>query len=232
MQINDLVVDASFIQFDNYTPILNSILVGRDYMEFRITFDNGVVLAKYLKTSYDSGLRNLRFYDYGGNRYLGCLTIGEGAVTAWTSYVGENLIISLPFVATTVRSIPLNDAVYKLDNSYGTLVLGANQDIADSFIQVGNLVYQKSAGGNTVFYNTSVSPAAITFNAVGNSSISASNKTHPLKQINLTKPIDNNITLNGNDIVKFKSINNQNLSIYVTGSGISNSSPLLTTLAL
>ena len=231
-QINDLLVDASFIQFDNFIPVFTSLLVGEDFMEFTISFDNGEVTARYQKTDFYSGIKNLRMYDSGGDRYLGCLTIGEGANTAWGSYVGEQLNTTLPFIPTTVRSIPLNDAVYRLDNSYGSLVLGANQDTADSFTEIGGIVYQTSAGVNTIFYNTSTSPASITFNAVANAVVPTNSKIHPLKQINLTKPLNNNITLSGNDIVKFKSISNQNLSIYVVGQASANTSSLaLTTLS-
>jgi hypothetical protein len=238
-EINDLIVDASFIQFDNYVPTFSSVLIGENYMTFNLIFDLGEVSATYNQSDYSAGIKNLRFYDNGGDRYLGCLTIGVGATKAWDSYVGENLIAGatlggpIPFVASTVKSIPLNDAVYTLDGSYGEIYLGANQDVADSFADIGGIIYQTSAGGNTIFYNSVSSPPSITFNAVGNSVPPASNNIYPLKQINLTKPKNNNITIGGNDVIKFNSINNQNLEIYVVGQGGASSSNLvLTTLSM
>jgi len=192
-EINDLIVDASFIQFDNYVPSFVNVLIGADYMTFNILFDLGEVTATYNHSDYSTGVKNLRFYDHGGDRYIGCLTIGVGALKAWNSYVGENLIAGaltggpIPFVPSTVKSIPLNDAVYTLDSSYGFISLGANQDIADTFTDIGGIIYQTSAGGNTIFYNAVNSPPSITFNAVGNSVPPATNNIYPLKQINLTQ---------------------------------------------
>jgi hypothetical protein len=229
--IQDFFVDASFIQFDNFVPSLVEVLVGVDYISITVNFDSGKCSGEITAVEYTSGDRAVRYYDSITNRYLGCLVLGEGVNTAWSNFVGQKLQRSLSFIPSTVRSIPLKDAVYTLDNSYGDLTLGSTQDIADVYTDIGGIIYQTVAGGNTVFYNINHTTPSITFNAVANHAIPTNNKIHPLKKINLVKPISNNIYLDSNDIVKFNSINNQNLSIYLVGQNSSGAPLVPSTLA-
>jgi hypothetical protein len=229
--IQDLFVDASFIQFDNFIPRLSSVLVGSDYISITITFDSGDSMGTITHTDYINGNRAIRYYDSVTNRYLGCLTTGEGVNTAWASFVGQDIRRNQPFISSTVRSIPSKDAVYTLDNSYGDITFSSSQDVADVYTDIGGIVYQTVAGGNTVFYNINNSIPAITFNAVANHAIPANNKIYPLKKINLVNPIKNNVYLDSNDVVKFNSINNQNLSIYLVGQNGAGSSIVPSTLS-
>ena len=229
--IQDLIVDASFIQFDNFIPLLTYVLIDINSIDITITFDSGEATAVITRDQYVAYNRAIRYYDSVTNRYLGCLTLGEGVNTAWSNFVGQKMQRALKFISSTVRSIPSKDAVYTLDSSYGDIVLGATQDLADVYTDIGGIVYQTQAGGNTVFYNINNATPAITFNAVANHTIPENNKIYPLKKINLVKPIQNNIHLDSNDIIKFNSINNQNLSIYLVGQNSAGIATVPSTLA-
>jgi len=215
--VTGLIVDASFIQFDNFIPHVSKLLIGDDYIDITIFFDSGESTSRYSKSDDLGGVRELRFYDSVDYRYLGVVTLGDGVLLAWSDYVGQVIQKNFHFISTVVRSIPSKDAVYKLDNSYGDITLGANQDLADVYTEIGGIVFQTSAGGNTVFYNFQSISNNITFNAVANHALPQNRGIYPLKKINLVKPIENNIYISSNDVIKFNSINNQNLSIYLVG---------------
>jgi hypothetical protein len=214
--IQNLIVDASFIQFDNYVPELKLIVVNSQSIDITITFDIGDVSESITTTDYQNGRRHIRFIDSG--RYLGCLTIGEGASGAWVTSLGRRIAKSIPFSQNTVRSIPSRDAVYSLDNKYGDVLFGALSDIEDTFTEIGGIIYKTQAGGNTMFYNRSVELNSITFNAVGNHRIPDNAvELRALKKINMVPPRDNNIYIESNDVIKFNAINDQNLQITLVG---------------
>ena len=39
IDVQDFIVDAKFVQFDNFLPILNYVLVERDRLNLTMTFD-------------------------------------------------------------------------------------------------------------------------------------------------------------------------------------------------
>jgi hypothetical protein len=194
LEVSGILVDASFIQFDNFVPILNSIQIDADRLTLTITFDCGLISnIVLLKQSYNAEggeHRHLRIYQTNPKnpddlkyRYLGVVCFGSGVEQLWLTYIGRKLLFNLPFAANTVRSIPLNDGVYMFDGNYGEVSLG------------------RTSTDSAMFYNFSPELNSITFNAVSGHSI-ISNNGKGLKSINLVKPINNNINLASNDIVK------------------------------
>jgi hypothetical protein len=190
LDVNSFIVDANFIQFNQTIPFLDYIIVNENNIVLSIRFDYGIKSdITFLKSEYIKGeaYRYLKIYHFKNDRYLGTITFGAGAADLWEAYVGRKLTVQQYFLAQTVRSIPLNDAVYTLDYLYGDIELNKNYGIS------------------SIFYNTYV-PAdeefeAITFNAVyGNSPIL--NDPGVLRKINLVGPVDNNINLASNDVIK------------------------------
>jgi len=218
LEVQDFIVDAKFIQFDGFIPVLNYIFVEADRIRLAITFDYGQNTAiDFLKEEYLLGEshRNLRIYTPGGDRYLGVLVFGLGAYELWRGYTGRKLTYDAPFLPDTVRSIPFKDAVYLFDGNYGDVTIS------------------KSAGDTAVFFNTNTNAEfnAITFNAVGGHSVdSISSSNTALRKINLVKPVKNNITLAPNDVIKVTSVNTAALSIDLVA-GASSSSFALPTLS-
>lgn len=201
LDIQDFIVDARFVQFDNFTPKLNYINVDVTKIELSITFDYGENAALvFLKSKYDAGeaYRNIRIYQPGNNRYLGSVVFGQGALTLWQEYRGQRIVVNKPFAVETVRSIPSKDAVYLFDSSYGDVRLG------------------RTELDRTIFYNVSEELNSITFNAVGGHSVTeviAAGTSNSLKQINLVKPLHNNINLASNDVIKITPVNASSLQI-------------------
>lgn len=223
------IVDASFIQFDYFVPILNSVLVSKednaDYIDIAITFDSGEKIERYWREQHNEGLREVRFME-NDSRYLGCITIGEQATFLWDNFMGQKLVKNIPFLATVVRSIPLKDAVYTLDSIYGDVVFDVELDELSNFSTIGDFNFQSflitglnvqnTGGGNNIFYNYNINKNALVFNAVANHTFPDAH-VWALKRINLVPPVNNNIFLAGNDVVKFTSINNQKLQVSLAG---------------
>ena len=230
-EVEDFLVDASFIQFDGFTPVLAEVDVKIDRLVVTILFDEGEVETTYLKTSFNAGVTQMRCFG-ADSRYLGCLTLGAGVESLWSDYVGQNLKSGVSFFSHLVRSIPLKDAVYTLDKLYGDVEFGAIVDILDPLAVLATSTTSLIPRGKTVFYNVDKNSENITFNAVKNHALGTASvlTLHPLKKINLVAPIANNVYLASNDIIKFNSFNNQSLNIALVGSGTS-ATNLVPTLA-
>lgn len=189
-EVSEFIVDASFVQFNGFIPILNYVVVDVDSISFSITFDYGThTTAKFYKSSYLNGdsARYIKIYQPVTDRYLGTLTLGIGAGALWDFHVSRKILSGKSFLPQTVRSIRSTDAVYLLDGMYGDIEL--TRTIADS----------------SIFYNIYEPQAldfkVITFNAVDGH---APKYLDPgvLRKINLVGPSDNNINLASNDVIK------------------------------
>lgn len=206
LDTRDFIVDAQFIQFEGFTPTLNHIYVEYDRIKLSMTFDYGTQTSvELLKAAYDRGdsYRSLHIYTPARDRYLGTLTFGAGALTLWESYTGQKISYNSQFTPSVVRSIPLMDAVYTLDSSYGDVTLGRTE--ADS----------------TIFYNVSENLNALTFNAVTGHSVPDDAKPVGLRKINLVTPLHNNINLASNDVIKIASFNSQSLTVNLVSGNVS-----------
>lgn len=193
------LVDAKFVQFDNFIPILHTVFVDTHKIRLTIAFDYGThTTIDLLKTSYLAGeaYQNLRVYQPTTNRYLGMLTFGDGPANMWATITGTVLQFNIPFLPETVRSVPKKDAVYTFDSNYGDVVLG------------------RTVSDTTIFYNTAklIDLNSITFNAVGGHS-STGRTAKGLRKINLVGPVANNINLVSNDVIKIVPLNATSLSI-------------------
>jgi hypothetical protein len=200
LEFQDFIVDARFVQFDNFIPTLNYIYVDFNKIDLSVTFDYGEALLTFLKSEYLKGetYRNIRVYQPLNSRYLGSIVFGEGLETLWQQYSGQKITHNARFSADTVRSIPSKDAVYLFDSSYGNISLG------------------RTALDTTIFYNVSEELNSVTFNAVGGHSVNEiieTGSSNGLKQINLVKPLHNNINLASNEIIKITPVNASSLQI-------------------
>jgi hypothetical protein len=213
VDFQDFIVDAKFVQFDNFVPVLNYVQVNSTNIVFTITFDSGqLTTPPFLKSVYALGpaYRSLQVYTASGDRYLGSITLGPGAAALWESSVGRKLTFNLPFAAQTVRSIPSADAVYTLDSNYGDITLG------------------RATADKTIFYNTA--PHTVVFNAVTHHTIDDTSVLNGLRKINLVAPVNNNINLASNDIIKVAAVNGASLTISLN-SGAASGNSLIPSLA-
>jgi hypothetical protein len=203
--LRDFIVDASFVQFDNFTPVLNNVMVEGNSIKMAITFDTEQLTnLSFTKQAYDMGpaYRSLRIRTNAG-RYLGCLTFGSGLEELWRSYTGRLLTLEQPFLQSTVKSIPLKDGVYLLDSNYGAVNLS------------------RAVSDKTIFYNVSTENNSITFNAVTGHAVSGTVVREGLRKINMVAPNGNNINLASNDIIKITPFNAASLRVDLVSGAVS-----------
>lgn len=208
----DFIVDAKFIQFDGFIPILNSVIVDADKIILSVTFDYGTnEIITYLKSDFLNSVlkKHLRIYTPDNSRYLGVLVFGEGLAVLWNTAVGRKYVVNRSFSVAAIINIPKNAGVYTLDGLYGAVNLS------------------RTAEDKTIFYNTSNTNNTITFNAVANHEVVDTSSV--LKKINLVSPVDNNINLASNDVIKIYSEDNVNLKISLA-SGEASKSFIIPTL--
>lgn len=203
LDIQDFIVDAKFVQFDDYLPVLNYVTIDFDRIQLNVLFDEGETTITFFKSMYDRGeaYRSTRIYNSSGDRYFGVITFGPGTQKLWNDFIGRRLQYNIPFATEAVRSIPSKDAVYTFDGYYGDVLLNRTQD------------------DKAIFYNVSEEANTVTFNAVGGHSV-VGIVPEGLRKINLVGPKNNNITLSANDVIKMTSLNARSLSIdLVAGKG-------------
>lgn len=205
-ELQDFIVDARFVQFDNFVPVLDYVMVENDRVRLAITFDHGQQTNIEYVPLGNQG-KCVRIYQSQSNRYMGLLVFGGGASTLISTYAGQTVSVSTPFLASTVRSIPLKDAVYTLDGSYGDVVMGRTMD------------------DKTIFY--SVHEKTLIFNAV--TLHEAVGAPEGLRKINLVPPVNNNINISYNDVIKLSSFSSSSITIDLV-SGSPSSSFTLPTL--
>jgi len=180
--VPDFIVDAKFVQFNNFAPILNYIQIDTNSIRVNITHDDGIIEALYIKAS---NARSIRLYTGDSYRYLGVLTLGPGAEALLQTHVGQKLTYETRFASETVISIPSSAGVFTFDRNFGEVSL------------------TRGSADTTIFYNINTELNSITLNAVAGHE--ATGAARGLRQLNLVKPKDNNINLVSNDVIKFTS---------------------------
>lgn len=179
--ISNVIVDASFQQFDNFVPTLNYILVDSTSLIVNLTYDTGTNNFTLLQSDYNSAINFIRMFD--GTRYIGRLTFNDGVNNLWNAYVGQEITFNLPFVATTVRSISSNAGVFSISALYG------------------EILFTNASTDFNVFFNTGNNFA--TFNAVGNYVLPETPPPQALKLLNLMPPLNNNVFISSDAIIQF-----------------------------
>ena len=198
IEFRDFLVDASFVQFDNFIPVLNTVTVNENSVTLTITFDYGIndsiTLSRqtFIENANNS---NIRLYTPANDRYIGVLSFGPGTLDLFKTHVGRTLALDMSFSPDTVKSIPLQDAVYTLDGLYGNLSLG------------------RSDTDDSIFYNVAGTKKTIVLNAVKYHEITDTSKKQGLRKINLVPPLDNNINLSANEVLRVTPNSSKSLTI-------------------
>ena len=172
---DSFLIDANFVQFDGFVPILKTIKVADASLEITIKFDLVEKKLSYLKTDITTIGSLKKIYD--NERYLGTLVFGSG-VTALIGSLGNQstVTVNLPFLAHTVKAIPSGAGLYSIDAKYGELSFSSD---------------------NYISYD--VDDNDIEFNAVAYPP--ASEELY-LKTLNSVGPTNNNVFIKNTDIIK------------------------------
>ena len=208
-EFDEYIADANYVQFDNFIPTLINFDVSNTEVTANITTDSGDLATEpFSTTDYDNGLRSTKL-KYNG-RFLGEIVFSDSVRDLWSSQPNRVLAINTSFSPIVVKTIPRASGVFTLDNHYGALTL-------DRAATDKNIFYNKTANG-------------ITINAVGNHALGDGN-FQPLKQLNFVPPVNNNITIGTNDIVKVVSPNESQLRFELVGADLpKSSSKIFTTI--
>jgi hypothetical protein len=203
---DNFLVDANFVQFDDFVPVLQSIKLEDDMLTMAILFDSGVVETN-INTSY---LQMHRFMlkIKSDDRVLGHIVFGPDT----NRFIEDNFsnrttkVLNIPFLASTVKVIPLKSGVFSIDGKFGPLHVFSEE---------------------VIWYD--VNDNDVTFNAV-----SGLNYTEDiyLKSLNTVLPISNGVYVEDNQVIKFRSIGAAAIEVSLVGSeltALTKSNAIITT---
>ncbi|RTL07814.1 hypothetical protein EKK58_01315 [Candidatus Dependentiae bacterium] len=188
----DFIVDASFIQFDGFVPVLKTVTVKRTQLVLALQTDAGEVKVTVNKPS-SATFPGTGVTIQSGNRYLGTLTFGQGLVNIFTQHLDAVLKLNIPFVTSVVRGVNSKAGVFSLAGYSGDvdIVTGNTpQERALFFRQAGNQVTWNAGWLGTLVDRV------------------------PLKSLNKVLPIGNNVFIEDSDLIKITPIGN-NLDVSV-----------------
>lgn len=143
--LDNVIVDGSFIQFDEFIPIIKQIAVDSTGINLTMTFAEGDVTVTH---NYSSQDEIVRFIHEGS--YLGSLTVSSIAFNSLYPYINKIIELNIPVLSSTVTHIPTTAGVYSINAKYG-----------DVGLTTGDHMY------------TTVSNSAIQINAEFNSTVTA-----------------------------------------------------------
>ena len=193
MSPSDFIIDASFVQFDGFTPTLKTVVVSRANVVLTIGTDDGEIKVTTAKPS-SSVFPGMVVELDNGNRVIGTLTFGQGLVNIFTQHLDATLKLNIPFLPSVVRGINSNSGVYSIAGYSGDVEVFTGTTTAE----------------RTLFFETT--DQEVTWNAgwLG---------THidkvPLKSLNSVLPLNNNVFIEESDLIKI-SPNGNDLQIDVT----------------
>jgi len=171
---DDLLIDANFIQFDGFVPVLKSISAANNIIEFIIQFDNLIKTITVNKLDLLGVAYPITIKE--GTRYLGKIVLGPNAVYLYDELANRTLTLNIKFLAFLVKSIPSNAGVYKLQSNFGELALTSDE----------NIWY--NVGGNDVEFN------AVSFGALSSEPY--------LKSLNTVLPTANSVFIQDSETIK------------------------------
>lgn len=180
--VKGVIVDASFVQFDGFVPVLNSITVAPTTVTFNITFDRITKNITVDNTTFQD-TRFIRIYESDVTRFIGSLTLGQGFLKLFEENVGSTIILGISFASNTVVSINRKSGVYSFAGLIGDVGISTATVDDDYPIFFG-------VDGNVVICNA-VGIPAIPFNILS-----------PLKTINGVGPINNQIKIEDSEVLK------------------------------
>ena len=194
------IIDANFIQFDNFIPVLQTISLNSTNIFITIIFDKVTKILDCAISSINTVGSELRIYD--GARYLGLLVFGSGVQRFVDSNTDNiTLDLNLGFLPHTVKSIPSNCGVFALNNQFGALGFTSDDNI-----------------------NYDVAGNDITFNAIY---VPPSPDTPYLKTLNIVGPTLNSVFIKSTELIKVSG-QSSTVEISLIGNTL-NTNPIITT---
>lgn len=137
---NDLLVDAQFVCFDNFVPILKSYQVDSGSLNLTVTLEDGDCVVQL-----PAGIADGTEVPIKLTRYRGFVVVGPGALRLLAHGNGKPVVCRVPFLSTVVTSISSSAGVYSLAGVHGLLDIKLDENIRVSS-QPGNLIVFNAIG--------------------------------------------------------------------------------------
>lgn len=192
---DSFLIDANFIQFDSFVPILQSVKVVDDIVTITIQFDLETLAIELNKSFFSTA--GVVHKIYSGGRYLGKLVFGADASRLVETEIAnlDTKIVNIPFLSHLVKSIPSTAGVYSIAGTYGAV---------------------KFESDDYVWYD--VNSNDVTFNAV--SGFDYGNDSY-LKTLNEVAPVANSVYIKDSEVIKITSAGNSAIEISMVGTDVS-----------
>lgn len=176
----DFIVDAMFVQFDGFVPVLKTITIKQGKATIVVTTDAGdvSVIVSRPSISYFPGFAvELR----AAGRFLGQLVFGQGLVTLFSTHLEAVLKPNISFLPSVVRGISSRGGLYSL--------AGYSGDV--------NVYTGPTPQSRSIFFNQSGNQ--VTWNAgwAGNQL-----QQQPLKTLNGVAPRGNALFIEDSELIK------------------------------
>jgi len=194
--LNSFLVDANFVQFDNFVPVLQSITLLDQNLVISLLTDVGTIKLTVATSEFVGTSLTKRIFDSTG-RCIGTLVFGANALSLFENENTLSLDINIPFLSFLAKSIPSNCGVYSVAGKFGALSLTGDK----------NLWFTSITGRN-----------GIVFNAAALGAISA---LPYLKTLNGIAPINNNVYMQETDLLKIATAGTATVQFSLIGSDIS-----------
>ena len=184
----DFIVDASFLQFDGFTPVLKTVTVTSSKLTILLLTDAGEVSVSVNRptSSYFPGYA---VAVDSGDRHLGYLVFGQGLVTVFATYLDATLRLNIPFSPSVVRGVSSKAGVYSLEGFYGEVVISTGEDPAEQTIMLKDVGDTYPGEGY----------AEMEWSA---GSLGKYHDQQPLLSLNGVSPLDNALFLHESEVIK------------------------------
>ena len=189
------LLDANFVQFDNFVPILSTISLGEADLQVTLLIDAGTLTLSIPVSEITGGVMTKRLYDTN-SRYVGSLTFGYDVLGPFDVQTAQTLSLNIPFLAHTVKSIPSKAGVYGLDGFYGDVVFSTDTNIFFDFVDVSNEVI---------------------FNAVA---VPTYSNVKYLKTLNSVHPTLNSVYIKDSEILKITTPSTSTIQFSIVGANL------------
>lgn len=183
-EILDLLLDARFIQFDDFVPVWKSLSVTQTSAVFTVSSyfgDATCEIPKTTATDVDASLFS------SSGIYIGRLVFGPGLAGLFRDYANYSSKLNLQFCPSTVLSIPTKAGVYSIAGQYGNVKINSGSATVDQ----------------TVFFDVNTPANQVTWNAAY---LPLEQLAPALKTLNQKAPVNNNLIIQDSELLKLKPI--------------------------
>jgi hypothetical protein len=189
------LLDANFVQFDNFVPILTSLSLNELNLSINLQIDVGAIALSIPVGELTGSVLMKTLYDSSG-RYVGCLTFGYDILGPFDRQSVQTVDVNIPFLPHLVKSIPLKAGVYAIDGVYGPVIIHKDDNIFFDFIGLNN---------------------EIVFNAIA---VPQATAIPYLKTLNSIEPMNNSVYMQDTEILKITSPSTATIQFSIIGSNL------------